>query len=76
MAGVKSQYRRKGLLTELTKYQEQWAKEKGYNRIKTRTRNDRREMLIYLIKTGFNICNVVPTDLVKNRKILLEKDLR
>jgi len=50
MAGVNPNFRKKGILKKLMNYQDNWAKEKGYKKIKIKTRNARREMLSYLIK--------------------------
>src|SRR5699024_4164418 len=38
MAGVDNNYRRLGALTTLMNYQMNWAKNKGYNKLKIRTR--------------------------------------
>lgn len=73
MAGVDPHYRRLGLLHKMMNYLSDWAKSKGYNRITIKTRNNRREMLAYLVKTGFNFTEVQPQPFIEDNRILLEK---
>jgi len=76
MAGVSPQFRRKGILTALMDYQEHWAKERGYSKIKIKTRNCRKEMLSYLIKSNFNISGIIEKDRIQDYEILLEKEIQ
>ena len=73
MAGVNPESRGKGVLRALMQYQEDWAKEKGYEKLVLKTRNARREMLGYLVKYGWNFIEVIPKDKVENTEILAEK---
>lgn len=75
MAGVNPQFRRKGILTALMNYQEKWAREKGYTKIKIKTRNNRREMLFYLVKSGFYFYQVDQQENIEDNRILLEKPI-
>lgn len=75
MAGVDNNYRRLGALTTLMNYQMNWAKNKGYNKLKIRTRNNRREMLGFLVKNGFNFVSVEQRDNITENRINLEHDL-
>lgn len=75
MAGVDNNYRRLGALTSLMNYQMDWAKKKGYNKLKIRTRNNRREMLSFLVKNGFNFVSVEQRDNITENRINLEQDL-
>ena len=75
MAGVDNNYRRLGALTTLMNYQMNWAKKKGYNKLKIRTRNNRREMLSFLVKNGFNFVSVEQRDNITENRINLEHDL-
>ena len=75
MAGVDNNYRRLGALTTLMNYQMNWAKNKGYNKLKIRTRNNRREMLSFLVKNGFNFVSVEQRDDITENRINLEHDL-
>lgn len=75
MAGVDNNYRRLGALTSLMNYQMNWAKKKGYNKLKIRTRNNRREMLSFLVKNGFNFVSVENREDITENRINLEHDL-
>lgn len=75
MAGVDNNYRRLGALTALMNYQMNWAKKKGYNKLKIRTRNNRREMLSFLVKNGFNFVSVENKEDITENRINLEHDL-
>ena len=75
MAGVDNNYRRLGALTSLMNYQMDWAKKKGYNKLKIRTRNNRREMLSFLVKNDFNFVSVEQRDDITENRINLEHDL-
>jgi len=50
MTGVDPLFRRLGLLKQMMHYLLNWAKNRGYNKITIKTRNNRREILSYLIK--------------------------
>jgi len=75
MAGVNPKFRKLGLLKRMMDYEDNWAKEKGYNKIKIKTRNNRREMLAYLVKYGFFFTEVVQHPNIDGNRILLEKEL-
>ena len=75
MAGVCPEWRGKGVLKALMLYQDTRAKEKGYNKIKIKTRNNKRAMLSYLVKYWFNFTEVIPQEDIGLNRILLEKDL-
>lgn len=75
MAGVDNNYRRLGALTSLMNYQMDWAKKKGYTKLKIRTRNNRREMLSFLVKNGFNFVSVEEREDITENRINLEHDL-
>ncbi|MDD4938328.1 MAG: GNAT family N-acetyltransferase [Candidatus Shapirobacteria bacterium] len=75
MAGVDPKFRQLGVLTELMKHLFQWAKNHNYLKIKIKTRNNRREMLAFLVKFGFNFTEVEPRADINNNRIMLEKYL-
>lgn len=75
MAGVDPEFRRFGILNKLMEYLYQWAKNHGYKKIKIKTRNNRREMLSFLVKSGFNFIEVEPWESVSDNRINLEKIL-
>lgn len=75
MAGVDINYRRLGALTALMEYQVEWAKSKGYKKLKIKTRNNRREMLNFLVKNDFYFTSVEPQENIENYRINLEKNI-
>ncbi len=75
MAGVDVNYRRLGILTQLMNYQTNWAKTKGYCILKIKTRNNRREMLSFLIRNGFYFTDIETKENIKDNRINLQKDI-
>ncbi|MCA9459614.1 MAG: GNAT family N-acetyltransferase [Nanoarchaeota archaeon] len=75
MAGVNPNFRKMGVLKLLMDYEDKWAKEKGYNKIKIKTRNNRREILAYLVKYGFLFTDVIQKSNIADNRILLEREL-
>ena len=73
MAGVNPLFRRLGLLNKMMQYLNDWTKNHGYNKLTIKTRNNRREMLSYLVKSGFNFVEVQPQPAIEDNRILLEK---
>ena len=73
MAGVDVNYRKLGALKALMDYQIKWAKEKGYKKLKIKTRNNRREMLSFLVKNDFNFISVEEKENIRENRINLEK---
>ncbi len=73
MAGVVPGFRRGGALSELMEKQFEWASVYEYDKVKIKTRNERREMLRYLVKNGFMIVGVEERDNVEKNRIMLEK---
>ena len=55
MGGVINQYRNAGVYSNMAKFRQDWAKKNGYKSLKIKTRNDRNEMLHWLIKNNFKI---------------------
>ena len=75
MAGVDFRYRRMGTLKKLMQYQENWAREKGYKNLRIKTRNNRREMLSFLVKSEFYFMSVEEQEKIENNRINLVKKL-
>lgn len=73
LAAVLPRHRRKGILREMMKYLEDWAAKRGYDKIKIKTRNSRREMLHYLVKSEFHFVEVEPSSEIFENVIHLEK---
>jgi GNAT superfamily N-acetyltransferase len=75
MTAVIPDYRENGVLTAMMKYLFAFARQKSYSKIKIKTRNDKREMLTYLTKFGFNFTLVEPRENIKDNRVYLEKSL-
>ena len=75
MTGVDPVFRRKGVLTALMDYQAEWARKRGYAKIKIKTRNTLRAMLTFLVNYGFYFTEVVQYPDIRENRILLEKDV-
>lgn len=75
LAGVDDRYRRKGLLSALMKYQIEWAKKHGYNKLKLKTRNSCREMLAFLVKNNFNFVDAGFRENINDTEIFTELNI-
>lgn len=75
MAGVDPRHRKKGILKLLMDYEEKWARKKSYNKIKIKTRNNKRAMIAYLVKYGFLFTEVVKADNIQENRLFLEKEI-
>lgn len=75
MGGVLRAYRQAGVARELARVQEAWAKKEGFTRIRFKTRNRHKAMLLFAIKNSFAIMAVEPREIVAEYRIVLEKEL-
>lgn len=75
MGGVKKEYRRKGVAKALATHQEDYAKRKGYNSIFLKTRNRHKNMLVFALKLGFEIVEVLTMNSISEHRIILKKQL-
>lgn len=75
MAGVDPKFRKRGVLKSLMEYQDDWAREHGYNKLTIKTRNNRREMLSYLVRYGFSFTQVDQFPDISDNRIHLVKNL-
>lgn len=73
MAGVSPDFRRMGVVGRLMGELEQWTSANGYSWVTVKTRNQRREMLAFLVKVGFNFTGVEERPATKDNRVLLEK---
>ncbi|WP_299833869.1 GNAT family N-acetyltransferase [uncultured Tenacibaculum sp.] len=74
IGGVLPDFRRKGIAQKLAKKQEELVKEKGYKKLRTKSMNRFKPMLILNIKNRFDIVQVY-TNTSGQQKIVFEKDL-
>jgi len=75
MGAVLPAYRRRGIADRLAQVQQQWARQQGYSRIRFKTRNMHKGMLIFALNKGFDIIAVTPRPEVRQYRILLNKEL-
>lgn len=73
VTAVNDKHRRKGILTEMMKIYENYAKEIGYNKITLKTLNNKREMLSYLSNNHWNFINIIKNNDVMLNEIEVEK---
>ena len=76
MAGVNPEFRKLGALTKLMEKLESWCKENSIHTIHIKARNCRREMLSYLIKTGYLLTAVLTKANIADNRILLQKEIK
>ena len=74
LGGVHSDYRGKGIASELMHRQHNLVKLLGYTKVRTISRNKRREMLLLNIKIGFDVIETFHSE-KGTHKIVLEKIL-
>ena len=74
MGGVKQEFRKQGVAKELALMQLEWAKAQGFSKIRTKSKNQFKPMMIFNLKQGFDI---VGTELgyQDEVKIIFEKDI-
>lgn len=75
LAGVKKEYRNKGALTQMMAYLEKWMKDQNYQKLTIKTRNDKRQMLKFLVNRNFDIVKVEVMQNQKQNRIYLEKEV-
>lgn len=74
LGGVDEKWRRKGIAIELMKIQHDWCRSKNYKLIETQTLNKWKEMLIFNLKSGFNLVGVCESKKYGLR-LILEREL-
>lgn len=73
LSGVWGAHRKRRIFHALMLFAQRWARKKNYTSIRVKTRNKRRNILHYLVKSDYYFLEVTPgTDPAENR-ILLEK---
>lgn len=74
LGGVLPEFRGQGIAGALMQHQHDWAKNRGYRRIQTKTMNRWRSMLILNLKFGFNVIGTYQ-GIDGTLRIILEKRL-
>ncbi|KAB1160542.1 GNAT family N-acetyltransferase [Tenacibaculum aiptasiae] len=74
VGGVLPQYRKKGIASQLAKLQENWALQNGFKKLRTKSMNKFKPMLILNLKNGFDIIQVY-TNEKGQTKIVFEKSI-
>jgi ribosomal protein S18 acetylase RimI-like enzyme len=75
MTGVNQSYRGQHLFSRMLQYASEWSRAKGYKSLKLKTRNNRREMLSFLVKDGWNFLELTPYPNVEDNRLLAIKSL-
>ena len=75
MTGVQQTYRRHRLFSHMLHQASVWAKSNGYTSLKLKTRNNRREMLGFLVKDGWNFIELTPYPKIEDNRLLAMKNL-
>lgn len=75
LGGVLPQFRKNGIASKLAKEQEKILKENGFQTLEFKTRNYLKPMLIFGLKNGFNIVEVIKKETESNHRIVLRKTL-
>jgi len=74
IGGVTLMYRKQGVATKLAKLQEVYAKKEGFKKLRTKSMNAYKPMMILNLKNGFDIKQVYTNDKGQT-KIFFEKDI-
>ncbi|WP_420551936.1 GNAT family N-acetyltransferase [Tenacibaculum aiptasiae] len=74
VGGVLPQYRKKGIASNLAKLQESWALQNDFKKLRTKSMNKFKPMLILNLKNGFDIIQVY-TNEKGQTKIVFEKSI-
>jgi ribosomal protein S18 acetylase RimI-like enzyme len=75
MGGVLPANRQQHVAQQLASVQEAWAKQNGYHRIRCKTRNRHKAMLMFALRNSFQIIAIEPKETIAEYRILLQKDL-
>lgn len=75
LGAIHPQFRHHHIASVLADYQEQWARNQGYDTIWMKTRNTFPGMIIMAVKRGFRIIGLDLRETVEEHRIILEKKL-
>lgn len=76
MGGILPEFRRMGIAAALMFAQHQWAKQQGFKGVEFKTRNGLKPMLLFGIKSGFDIIGLDKRSNVAEHRILLRKTFK
>lgn len=74
IGGVMPKYRKQGIAQQLMMLQHSWVKENNYQKVRTKSMNRFKPMMLLNLKNGFDIVNVYTND-SQQTKIIFEKVL-
>ncbi len=74
VGGVHPKFRNQGIAKQLAKIQEDCAKSKGFTKLRTKSMNQFKPMMILNLKNGFDIVNIY-TNTKRQTKIVFEKNI-
>ena len=74
VGGILPEFRRQGVAKKLAELQEKWAQKSGFTKLRTKSMNRFKPMMILNLKNGFNIKEVYTNDSGQT-KIIFEKDI-
>lgn len=72
---VTKKYRKQGVMRAMISFEEDWARKKGFHRIKSNVNNGRKEMLIANIKLGYSITGVELHENIDKCRVFFEKSI-
>lgn len=74
VGGVHPKFRKQGIAKQLAKIQEDYAKNKGFSTLRTKSMNQFKPMMILNLKNGFDITSIY-TNTKGQTKIVFEKNI-
>ncbi|MEM1318788.1 MAG: GNAT family N-acetyltransferase [Bacteroidota bacterium] len=75
MGGVLPAYRQRGVAAALAREQQDWARAEGFTAVQFKTRNRLKAMLLFGLRSGFDIIGFEPREQACEHRILLRKPL-
>lgn len=76
IGGVHPEYRCKGVARELIHLQHKWCKNTGFEKVRTSSENEFREMMILNLREGFDIIGTYISGRASGPTIMFEKNLK
>ncbi len=75
LGGVLPEYRKKGVAKLLLEKMEEWCREHSYEVLEFKTFNEHKGMIIFALKSGFEIVDVRYSEKDDRKRIVLQKEL-